>query len=284
MKYKENHSKKTLNCRGKILTIDRPLVMGIINATPDSFYSESRISENMVVSTINQMLTEGADILEVGGYSSRPNGKHISVEEEIKRVVPVVKNIRKHDQNVLISLDTFRSEVLLACLEFGIDFVNDISGGKLDTGLPELAGKHTIPYIAMHMKGTPQTMISECNYANLLLEINSYFSERISSLKACGIHDIIIDPGFGFSKNLDQNFELLAQMSQLQIHRCTVLAGLSRKSMIYKTLDTTAENALNGTTALHMTALQNGAKILRVHDVKEAKETIQLYEKLSKFS
>jgi dihydropteroate synthase len=283
LKDKKNHSEKTINCHGKILTIDQPIVMGIINATPDSFYTGSRTNIDNVLTTVEKYIEEGAKIIDLGAYSSRPDGQDITVEEEIDRLLPILKSIRETYPQILISLDTFRSEVYAACKPFRIDFVNDISAGVLDPNLPELAGKNDIPYIAMHMRGTPQTMQSNCQYESLLLDINKYFSERISHLKRCGIKDIILDPGFGFAKNIDQNFELLKNMHQLQTHKCILLACLSIKSMIYKTLESTPSEALNGTTALHMVALEQGAKILRVHDVKEAVETITLFNQLSKF-
>lgn len=257
--------------------------MGIINATPDSFYTGSRTNIDTVLSTVEKYIKEGAKIIDIGAYSSRPDGLDITVEEEVGRLLPILKSIRASYPDILISLDTFRSEVYTSCKPFRIDIVNDISAGFLDPKLPELVGKDGAPYIAMHMRGTPQTMQSNCQYDSLLLDINKYFSERISHLKNCGIKDIILDPGFGFAKNLDQNFELLKNMHQLQAHQCILLAGLSRKSMIYKTLESTPSEALNGTTALHMVALEQGAKILRVHDVKEAVETITLFNQLSKF-
>lgn len=257
--------------------------MGIVNTTPDSFYSSSRTNSSTVLDTVEKYIKEGAKIIDIGAYSSRPDGQDISPEEEINRLIPILSIIRKNHPNILISLDTFRSEVYNACIDYGIDFVNDISAGLLDPKLPLSVGSKNIPYIAMHMKGTPQNMRNHCDYSNLILEINTYFSERVLYLKKCGITDIILDPGFGFAKNVSQNFEVLKNMNHFLIHECIVLAGISRKSMIYKTLKNEPSEALNGTTALHMTALENGAKILRVHDVKEAMETIALYNELSKF-
>lgn len=279
MKVNQNRAKYILNCRGKILTIHKPLVMGIVNLTPDSFYAGSRTNEYQLLEKVDSMISDGASILDFGGYSSRPGATDISINEEINRVLPAIKLVREKHPEMLISLDTFRNEVLESCLDFGVDFVNDISGGKLDPKLAKTAAKRCIPYIIMHMRGTPQNMQDNCSYDNLIMEVNQFFSKQIQKLKKVGVKDIIIDAGFGFSKDLNQNFELMNHLDQLQIHDLPVLTGVSRKSMIYKQLNSTPEEALNGTTAMNYHALMNGSKILRVHDVKEVSETIELFWK-----
>ncbi|BAO55556.1 dihydropteroate synthase [Nonlabens marinus S1-08] len=253
--------------------------MGIVNATPDSFYDGGKLkSDAAILKQVDQMLRDGAAFIDVGGYSSRPDGTHISVEEELQRVIPVIDLIKKSFEGVVLSCDSFRESVIASALQHGIDIVNDISAGKLDSKILETVGKASVPYIMMHMRGTPQTMKSLTNYDNLLIQMNSYFAERIATARAAGIKDIIIDPGFGFAKTTAQNFQLLKQMELLKSQDVPILAGVSRKSMIYKTLGTNASKALNGTSALHMLCLQNGASILRVHDVKEAVEVIQLFQ------
>jgi dihydropteroate synthase len=256
--------------------------MGILNLTPDSFFEGSRVpdKENSWLYEAEKKIKEGADFLDLGGYSTRPGAAHISVEDEINRVLPALKAIKKHFPDTLLSIDTFRAEVADAAVAEGADLINDISAGNLDEDMLPLVAKLGVPYIAMHLKGTPQTMQSETDYKELLPEILSYFSAKIEQFKKLGIKDVIIDPGFGFAKTREQNFEVLRNLKSFQQLGLPMLAGLSRKSMIYKTLETSAEEALNGTTALNMFALTQGANILRVHDVKEAKETIQLFEQL----
>jgi dihydropteroate synthase len=226
------------------------------------------------------MLKHKATFIDIGGYSSRPGADFVSVQEELNRVIPVVKLILKHFPETLISIDTFRSDVAKQSIEAGAALINDISAGKLDDNMLSTVGKLGVPYIMMHMKGTPKTMQQQTQYNDLLKDIISYFAEQIAKAHAEKINDIIIDPGFGFAKTLEQNFELLHKFELLQLIDKAVLAGVSRKSMIYKTLNSTSENALNGTTALHMVALQKGAKILRAHDVKEAMECVTLYNQL----
>jgi dihydropteroate synthase len=257
--------------------------MGIVNVTPDSFYDGGTLkSDADVLNQVEKMLNEGATFIDVGGYSSRPSGTDISVEEELQRVIPIVELIKKSFEAVILSCDSFRECVISTALNHGIDIVNDISAGKLDAKMLETVGKASVPYVMMHMRGTPQTMKSMTSYENLIIEMNTYFAERIATARSHGIKDIIIDPGFGFAKTTDQNFHLLKNLELLKAHQVPILAGVSRKSMIHKTLGTNAANALNGTTALHMTCLHNGAKILRVHDVKEAMEVVSLYQAIEK--
>lgn len=273
----------TINCKGKLIDISTPKVMGILNVTPDSFYDGGQCKdESSILKQVETMLSEGATFIDIGGYSSRPGADNVSEDEELNRVVPVVKLILKRYPKALISIDTFRSEVAKKSIEAGAAIINDISAGHLDENMIATVSKLGVPYIMMHMKGNPKTMQQQTHYDDLIKDIVSYFAERIVKAHAAKINDIIIDPGFGFAKTLEQNFELLNHLELLQIVDKPILAGVSRKSMIYKTLNTTSENALNGTTALHMVALQKGAKILRVHDVKEAAECVTLYNQLSK--
>lgn len=271
-------SKKTLNLRGNLISLDSPLVMGIINVTPDSFYGGSRVkADGDAISLANKMVADGASILDIGGYSSRPGAADISIQEEIDRVVPVIELIRQTLQNTYISIDTFRAEVAKAAVSAGADIINDISGGNLDEDMFDTVTDLKAPYILMHMKGTPQTMKDETQYENMLLEMLDYFQSKVAALQSRGIKDVIIDPGFGFAKTIDQNFQLLKSLKSFKMLELPMLIGLSRKSMIYKSLNANAEMALNGTTALNMIALQQGANILRVHDVKEAVETVKLF-------
>lgn len=273
----------TINCKGKLIDLSTPKVMGILNVTPDSFYDGGQYKdEQSILNQVETMLNEGATFIDIGGYSSRPGADYVSEAEELNRVVPVVQLILKHYPETLISIDTFRSEVAKKSIEAGAAMINDISAGHLDENMIVTVGQLGVPYIMMHMKGNPKTMQQQTDYDDLVKEIISYFAERIAKAHAAKINDIIIDPGFGFAKTTEQNYELLNNMELLQIVDKPILAGVSRKSMIYKTLNTTSENALNGTTALHMVALQKGAKILRVHDVKEAVECVTLFNQLTK--
>jgi len=271
----------TINCKGQLIDISTPKVMGILNVTPDSFYDGGQYKdEKSILNQVETILNEGATFVDIGGYSSRPGADYVSEAEELSRVVPVVQLILKHYPETLISIDTFRSEVAKKSIEAGAAIINDISAGHLDDNMIATVGQLGVPYIMMHMKGNPETMQQQTDYDDLIKDINSYFAERIAKAHAAKINDIIIDPGFGFAKTTEQNYELLNNMELLQIVDKPILAGVSRKSMIYKTLNTTSENALNGTTALHMVALQKGAKILRVHDVKEAMECVTLFNQL----
>lgn len=271
----------TINCKGILIDLNRPKVMGILNVTPDSFYDGGRYKdEKSILSQTAKMLDHGATFIDIGAYSSRPGADVISEEGELRRILPIVELLIKEFPQILLSIDTFTSKVAIECLEHGAALINDISAGRLDNKMLSLIAKYKVPYIMMHMRGMPQNMQQKTEYENLLTDILYYFSERIETARALGIHDLIIDPGFGFAKTLDQNFELLRQFDLFQNLNLPLLAGLSRKSMIYKTLETNAEGALNGTTALHMVALSKGANILRVHDVKEAIECVKLHESL----
>lgn len=255
--------------------------MGIVNVTPDSFFKNSRVESDKAILTLTEKhLNDGADMIDLGGYSSRPGADHISKEEELKRVSTATELILSHFPEAIISVDTFRAKIAEECINLGAAIINDISAGEMDKDMFNTIAKHNIPYIIMHMQGTPETMQNNPKYGNIMMDLNKYFSEKINTLNKLGVNDIIIDPGFGFGKTIEDNFTLLKQLALLEIHNTPVLVGLSRKSMIYKTLNSNAENALNGTTALNMAALINGAKIVRVHDVKEAKECVDLFQQL----
>jgi len=257
--------------------------MGILNITPDSFYDGGRFKdEKSILTQVDKLLKEGATFIDIGAYSSRPGADFVSENEELKRLIPIVNAVVKTFPESIISVDSFRSRVIKSAVETGAAMVNDISGGQLDPLMFEVVGALDVPYIMMHMRGTPQTMQQMTDYSDVIKEVYSYFSKRIELAKTHQIKDVILDLGFGFSKTLEQNFELLGMLDYYKNLNLPILAGVSRKSMIYKTLNTTADQALNGSTALHMVALQKGAKLLRVHDVKEAMECIQLYEMLQK--
>ena len=274
---------KTINCKGKLIDLSTPKVMGILNLTPDSFYDGGKLtSETDILVQAEKMLTEGATFLDLGGYSSRPGAEFVSEEEEIQRVLPVVELLLKEFPETLISIDTFRSEVARKTVKAGAAMINDISGGSLDENMFIKIGKLQVPYIMMHMRGTPEMMMQNTNYNDLIKEVLFYFSEKIAKARSFGINDIIADPGFGFSKTTEQNFELLNALELFEVLNIPLLVGVSRKSMIHKTLNISAEKALNGTTALHAIALQKGASIVRVHDVKEAVECIKLTQLLNK--
>jgi dihydropteroate synthase len=272
----------TINCKGQLVDLSVPKVMGILNVTPNSFFDGGKYkNETELLTRVEKMITEGATFIDVGAYSSKPNAEFVSEEEEISRVIPVVNLLQKHFPDTLLSIDTFRAGVAKACIENGAAIINDISAGMLDDKMMETIAKYNVPYIMMHMKGTPQTMQTLTQYENLIKEMLFYFSERIAFARALGINDVIVDPGFGFSKTLDQNYAILQNLELFQMLELPLLAGVSRKSMIYKTLDSNAEMALNGTTVLNTIALTKGAKILRVHDVKEAVECVTLFNKLN---
>jgi len=272
----------TINCKRKLIDLSSPKVMGILNITPDSFYDGGKHkNETSILKHVGCMLEEGAAFIDIGAYSSKPNADFVSEAVELQRIVPIVEIVLKNFPEALISVDTFRSKVAKQCIEAGAALINDISAGKLDENMLTTVASLHVPYIMMHMKGTPQTMQQHTNYDNLTKDILFYFSERIATAKALGIVDIIIDPGFGFAKTLEQNYELLNHLELFKMIEKPILVGVSRKSMIYKTLETTANDALNGTTVLNTIALQKGASILRVHDVKEAMETIKLVESLN---
>ncbi|WP_121908187.1 dihydropteroate synthase [Ulvibacter antarcticus] len=255
--------------------------MGIINCTPDSFYDGGKtVSIREIVAQADKMLNEGATFLDVGGYSSRPGAEDVSEEEELKRVIPAITAILKAFPKTLISIDTFRSEVAKKAIEVGACMINDISGGLADQKMMETVAGLKVPYVLMHMKGTPQNMVENTAYENVTKEVLFYFSGRISEARKAGINDVIIDPGFGFAKTRKQSFELLKQLELFQHLDLPILVGVSRKSMIYKSLESTAEKALNGTSVLNTVAIMKGASILRVHDVAEAVECVQLLENL----
>ena len=272
----------TINCKGHLIDLSSPKVMGILNITPDSFYDGGKYnSEKAIIKHVEQMLLEGATFIDIGAYSSKPGADFVSEDEELARILPIITRVLKEFPEALLSIDTFRSRVAKECIQMGAALINDISAGKLDdTMLNTVADLH-VPYIMMHMRGTPQTMQKQTVYNNLVKDILFYFSERIAAARQIGIVDMIIDPGFGFAKTLEQNFELLNQLELFNMLELPLLVGVSRKSMIYKTLQNSASEALNGTTALNTIALQKGANILRVHDVKEAIETIKLVQSLN---
>jgi len=273
---------KTLNVGGRLLDLSQPKVMGILNVTPDSFYDGNKFKDDRaILAHVEKMLTEGADFIDVGGYSTRPGAEEISIDEELKRTIPAVKLIAKNFPESLISVDTFRSSVAKEAVDAGAIMVNDISGGALDEKMFSTVASLNVPYVLMHIRGTPQTMTKETNYDNLIKDIIDYFHFKVFQLQNLGVKDIIIDPGFGFAKTAEQNFELLNKLDYFRILGRPILAGLSRKSMIWKTLKLNPEGALNGTTALNSIALMRGASILRVHDVREAKETVLLMQKIS---
>lgn len=273
----------TLNCKGVLLDLASPIVMGILNVTPDSFFDGGYYTaEKSILTQVEKMLTDGAKIIDIGGMSSRPGAKFIDTATELERVLPALSTIIKHFPGTIISIDTFRSEIAKACVGEGASIINDISGGQYDDTLFEtVAAFRDVPFILMHIKGTPDIMQQTPHYDNILEDLLKYFIEKVGQLRELGVKDIVIDPGFGFGKTLDHNYEILRNMHVFQIMELPILVGLSRKSMIYKFLDCTAPEALNGTTALHMIALQQGAKIIRAHDVREAVETIKLYQKVT---
>ena len=268
----------TLNCKGRLLVIDKPLVMGIINATPDSFYGGSRFDGvDEIVAKAEKMLDDGADIIDIGGQSTRPGSELIAADEEIGRVVPAIKAIANKFPKTIISIDTFYSKVAIHAVEAGATIINDISAGSMDNKMVETVAQLRVPYILMHMKGTPQTMQQNAVYENVTREVLDFFIAKTNELKNAGIVDIIVDPGFGFAKTIDQNFELLRNLSVFKMLDKAIMLGISRKSTVYKTLGVNAEDALNGTSVLNTIGLMNGASILRVHDVKEAKEAVKLF-------
>lgn len=272
----------SLNCKGKLLVIDQPLVMGIINVTPDSFYSGSRqLTNDAILSQVRKMIDEGADIIDIGGQSTRPGSERISNKEELKRVSPAIKIILKNYPDAIISVDTYQAKVAEESIKEGAAIINDISAGNMDEKMLSTVAKLQVPYICMHMKGTPETMQQHATYENVTKDILDFFINKIDECKQAGINDVIIDPGFGFGKIIEHNFSLLKNISVFKMLDKPIMAGLSRKATIYKTLHTTAEEALNGTTVLNTLALQNGANILRVHDVKQAKEAVKLYQEYS---
>jgi dihydropteroate synthase len=271
-----------MNCKGQLIDLSVPRVMGILNLTPNSFFDGGKYNnEDEIITRATNILTEGADFIDLGGYSSKPNAEFVSEQEEIDRVVPAIELILKHFPDALLSIDTFRAGVAKASIESGAAIINDIAAGELDDKMFDVIAKYNVPYIMMHMRGNPQTMQSMTHYDDIMKEMLFYFSEKVQKARSLGINDLILDPGFGFAKTTDQNFEVMQKMELFNLLELPVLAGISRKSMIYKTLHITAEEALNGTTILNTIALSKGAKILRVHDVKEAVECVTLFTKMS---
>jgi dihydropteroate synthase len=271
----------TINCRGKLIDLSTPIVMGILNVTPDSFFADSRAPN--VVSLLEQaekQLSDGATILDIGGMSTRPGAEMISETTELNRVLPAIRAITKVFPNAIVSVDTFRADIAHACVQEGAHIVNDVSGGNLDPKMFSTVANLNVPYILMHSRGTPQTMQNLTDYGNVTLEILDFFIEKVGILRGSGVKDIILDVGFGFAKTTEQNFELLKKLSVFKILDCPLLVGVSRKGMIWKTLGTTPDESLTGTIAAHVFALQAGAKILRVHDVKAAIETIKIFNAL----
>lgn len=270
----------SLNIKGSVRTFSQPLIMGILNVTPDSFYAGSQTTEESAIrERAAKMLEEGADIIDIGGYSSRQNADEVPVEEEIRRVVKGIEAVRELSTDILISVDTFRSKVAeTAVTEYGADIINDISGGDLDPDMINVVPRLKVPYIIMHMRGNPGTMSRLTDYADVTGDVLRELSIKIEAFTHAGVNDIIIDPGFGFAKTLEQNYDMLSHLELFQVFELPVLVGISRKSMIYKALDTTPENALNGTTVINTIAMLNGASILRVHDVKEAVEARKIIQ------
>lgn len=274
---------QTLNIKGELISLEEPLVMGILNVTPDSFYEGSRKqTETDIRNRIEEILQEGGAIIDLGGYSSRPDAQDVSPEEEMERLCLALRILRDEYPKAMVSVDTFRADIARRCVEeYGAAIINDISGGELDAAMfPTIAGLH-IPYIIMHMRGTPKTMQQHCDYQNLTADILLYFSKKIEQLHLMGVNDVIIDPGFGFSKTLEQNYELMRHLADFSLFEKPLLVGISRKSMIYKLLGGTPAESLNGTTVLNTYALLNGANILRVHDVKAAVEAVRIFKQLS---
>lgn len=271
----------TINCKGQLIDLSTPKVMGIVNVTPDSFYDGDKLaSDVLILKQVEKMLTDGATFIDLGGQSTRPTSTFLTADEELQRLTPALKSILKQFPETIISIDTFHSKVADECLNLGAAMINDVSAGGLDEQMFEIVAKHQVPYVMMHMRGTPNTMQKLTDYEDLIKEILFYFSEKIAKARSLGINDLILDPGFGFAKTIEQNFELLSKMELFQLVELPLLVGVSRKSMICKTLGITPENALNGTTILNTIALTKGANILRVHDVKEAVESVELYAKL----
>ena len=272
----------TINCKGILVDVSTPKVMGILNVTPNSFYDGGKYkNETEILSQVEKMLVDGASFIDIGAYSSKPNAEFVSEEAEIVRIAPVVDLILKHFPETILSIDTFRSEVAEIAIESGAAIINDISAGILDDKMLETIGKYNVPYIMMHMRGNAQTMQTLTNYEDIVKEMLFYFSERVAKARSFGINDLILDPGFGFAKTIDQNYEVFQKMELFKILKVPLLVGISRKSMIYKALDIAIGDAMNGTTVLNTVALTKGANIIRVHDVKEAVECVTLFNKIN---
>lgn len=275
----------TINVNGQLLDLSTPKVMGIVNLTPDSFFEGSRVqTAEQVAQRVRQLLTEGADMLDMGAYSSRPGADDLPMEEEMRRLREGLTVLRKEAPDAIVSVDTFRADVAKMCIEeYGVAIINDIAGGELDSYMFDTIARAHVPYIIMHMQGTPQNMQQAPHYENVLKEVMLHLAEKVRILHEMKVNDIILDPGFGFGKTLAHNFELLAHLNEFDIFQLPLLVGVSRKSMVYKTLGITPAEALNGTTVLHIIALSKGANILRVHDVKEAVEAIRLWQNVKQY-
>lgn len=274
----------SLNIRGRLVELRRPTVMGIVNITPDSFYSGSRTEQaDEIARRVDSLLDNGADWIDVGGYSSRPGGADISADKEYSRLERALEVIRREHPDTIISVDTFRADVARKCVEnWGVEIINDISGGKLDTEMWDTVADLRCVYVLMHMRGTPSTMQELTDYKDVTADVISELAFSLDELRQKGVADVIIDPGFGFAKNTEQNFRILRDLDEFRVLGCPILAGISRKSMIWRTLDSTPEESLNGTTALNMACLMKGASILRVHDAKEASECVRLFEAITR--
>lgn len=275
-----------MNVKGRLLDLSTPQVMGILNVTPDSIYSDSRMqTEKDIADRAQQIIDEGASIIDIGGYSSRPNAEHISAEEEMNRLRTGLEILNRNHPDAVISVDTFRAEVAEQCVkEYGVAMINDISAGEMDNRMFATVAELGVPYIMMHMQGTPQNMQNEPHYDNLMKEVFLYFATKVQQLRDLGVKDIILDPGFGFGKTLEHNYELMAHLDEFSVFELPLLVGVSRKSMIYKLLGGTPQDSLNGTTVLDTVALMKGAHILRVHDVREAVEAVRMTEKIKHYS
>ncbi len=277
MKHLQTTPTQTINARGQLITFEKPLIMGILNVTPDSFFDGGRHNDlDHALRKAEELIQEGVDIIDIGAYSSRPGASPVSSEEEINRAIPVIRELTKRHPNLILSIDTFRADVAEACVEAGVHIINDISGGTLDEHMFAIVARLQVPYILMHMRGTPETMQTLTNYDDVAVDVATALGEKISALRALGVKDIILDPGFGFAKTIEQNYELLHRVDELHYFGLPILGGISRKSMVYKKLGITADEALTGTIALNTLLLAKGVQMLRVHDVKEAKQLVEL--------
>lgn len=269
---------QTINIRGRLLGLERPLVMGIVNVTPDSFYAGSRTGASSVADRVGRMLADGADMIDLGGYSTRPGAAEVNADEELARLAPALTRLRDAFPDLVISVDTYRASVARECVALGADIINDISGGDLDPAMTGTVAELRVPYILMHTRGTPATMQSMTDYDDVAADVLRDLAFKTDRMRQAGVCDIIVDPGFGFAKTVDQNYKLLASLGAFRDLGCPILAGVSRKTMIWKELGITPDDSLNGTTAVNMLALLNGADILRVHDVRQARETVAIFE------
>jgi len=281
-KITKNPSIKSLNCRGKLIQMDKALIMGILNISDNSFFDGGKFNNiDSALKKTEEMLKDGADIIDIGAVSTKPGAKDMDINKELQRLIPILTEIKKQFPEAIISVDTWRAKAAKESLDIGADIINDISGGQFDDKMMEVVGKYDAPYILMHTKGKPNEMQKNPSYTDVMTEVKTYFSKQIAQAKECGINDIVLDPGFGFGKTVEHNYKILHALSEFNIFNKLVLVGISRKSMINNVLEIEAKQALNGTTVLNTIALLNGADILRVHDVKEAKEAVLLVERLN---